>query len=610
MLSVINFSSDPVLKENLKLQDKKSITYKGQEIPITWTSSDLNVLTNEGEIVEFEGENRPVTMTATVTTEIEGQTVTVELKYNFMVAPTQVFATIKETMKKDLIDKTVVVGEVSLYKKVTDKDGAVSGYYLVDSEGTLAYVNGNDLKGIEENKKYKLKAVVGQYYGAMQYSVLNVTELGEGKFAALAVEKTITDITSLPKPSANNPALISVLYKLTNVKVFSKGTGNYDLKLALAEVTGNDGLTSDNSITVYYKSNKEVLDKLVGKTITEIHIINRGYRSDQNTWYVDFIGTADDIELSLTDDEKLDLALEVAKQHITSKVLYKPEHDANFGQIKFKGVTFEFTSDDTNIVDNTGKVVNLPAALQDLNIHVVAKLANNQQKTGDYKLKVGQLLNLTIDQTYALNKGDYAIVEAVVTKDLGSGNYAVQDETSVKGGNLRPNNIKVEVGKKYKFITKLFKEYGLSMCYSEKILFNGDIQKGFNISPDFLNPEDKEHFTWIRTALANLYSRLCFIDHFYKNQLFYGPYLEHMSNFIKFEFANPIRTSKEEAPELTRIFFNIKLYPYITKNIIPDKNQQKGFEEVINTIMSTKFVLSLPVFRSYEGTNTCDCRGE
>lgn len=177
------------------------------------------------------------------------------------------------------------------------------------------------------------------------------------------------------------------------------------------------------------------------------------------------------------------------------------------------------------------------------------------------------------------------------------------------------NNIKLIenasfIPEKYKFITKLFKEYRLSMCYSEKILYNGDIQKGFNISPDFVNPEDKEHFSWICTALANLYSRLCFIDHFYKNQLFYGPYLENMTDLIKFEFANPIRTSKEEAPELTRIFFNVKLVPYVTKNIKLDENQQKGFEEVINSIMSKKFVPSLPVFRSYEGSNACDCRGE
>lgn len=455
MLSVINFSSDPLLKGNLKLDDKKSITYKGQELPIVWTSSDVNVLTNEGVVVEFEGENKPVTMTATVTTEIDGQTVTVELKYNFMVAPTQIFATIKETMKKDLIDKTVVVGQISLYKKVTDKDGVVSGYYLVDKEGTLAYVNGEDLKGIQENKKYKLKAVVGHYYGAMQYSVLNVTELEDGKFEAVAVEKTITDITSLQKPSKNNPDLVSVLYKLTNVKVFSKGNGNYDLKLALHTVENNDGLTFDNSITIYYKSNKEVVDKLVGKTINEIHIINRGYRSDQNTWYVDFIGTADEIELSLTDEERLTLAIKTAEDHITRQVLFKEDHNADFAQIKFKGVTFEFTSDNPSIVDNTGKVVSLPAALQDLSIHVVAKLENGQQKTGDFKLKVGQLAEVTVDQTYNLNKGEYAIVEVVVTKNLGSGNYAVQDTTSTKGGNLRPGKTKVEIGKKYKFVTQI-----------------------------------------------------------------------------------------------------------------------------------------------------------
>ena len=73
-----------------------------------------------------------------------------------------------------------------------------------------------------------------------------------------------------------------------------------------------------------------------------------------------------------------------------------------------------------------------------------------------------------------------------------------------------------------------------------------------------------------------------------------------MSDFIKFEFANPIRTSKEEAPELTRVFFNVKLKPYINKNVKPDQVQQGLFEEVIKRIMDKKIIISVPDLAVYE----------
>jgi hypothetical protein len=156
------------------------------------------------------------------------------------------------------------------------------------------------------------------------------------------------------------------------------------------------------------------------------------------------------------------------------------------------------------------------------------------------------------------------------------------------------------IPEKYSYIKKLFNEYK-PITYKETILYNGKILRNFGIDPGFFNnPEEEEYFSWFRTALTNLYRRLCFIDHTYKNQLFYGPFLNNMSDFIKFEFANPIRTSREEAPELTRVFFNVKLKPYINKNVKPDQVQQGLFEEVIKRIMDKKITISVPDLAVYE----------
>ena len=156
------------------------------------------------------------------------------------------------------------------------------------------------------------------------------------------------------------------------------------------------------------------------------------------------------------------------------------------------------------------------------------------------------------------------------------------------------------IPEKYSYIKKLFNEYR-PITYKETTLYNGIVLRNFGINPGFFNnPEEEEYFSWFRTALTNLYRRLCFIDHTYKNQLFYGPYLENMTEFIKYEFANPIRTSKEEAPELTRVFFNIKLKPYITKNVETDQVQQGLFEEVIKRIMDKKITVSIPELAVYD----------
>lgn len=160
------------------------------------------------------------------------------------------------------------------------------------------------------------------------------------------------------------------------------------------------------------------------------------------------------------------------------------------------------------------------------------------------------------------------------------------------------------IPEKYSYIKNLFNKYK-PITYKETTLYNGRLIRGFGINPGFFNTlDEEEYFSWFRTALINLYRRLCFIDHTYKNQLFYGPFLNNMSDFIKFEFTNPIRTNKEEAPELTRVFFNVRLKPYINKNVKPDQVQQGLFEEVIKRIMDKNITISVPNLAVYEDIAT------
>lgn len=158
------------------------------------------------------------------------------------------------------------------------------------------------------------------------------------------------------------------------------------------------------------------------------------------------------------------------------------------------------------------------------------------------------------------------------------------------------------IPEKYSYIKDIFSN-DKTLSYRETTMYNSKIERGF-----IKSSENDEYFDWFKIALSHLCRRLCFIDHTYKNQLFYGPYLNNMTDFIKFEFANPIRTSKEEAPELARIFFNVKLNPYVTKNIKPDKNNQEEFNNVVKRIMDKKITVTVPELVTYD-VEDCKCRG-
>ena len=168
------------------------------------------------------------------------------------------------------------------------------------------------------------------------------------------------------------------------------------------------------------------------------------------------------------------------------------------------------------------------------------------------------------------------------------------------------------IPEKYSFIKDLFKNDPNLLNYRESTLLNGECVKGFTISEDKFSSKpliERYQFSWFSLALSNIYNRLCYIDHIYRSQLLYGPYLDNMSSYIKYEFANPMRYNNDSAPELARIFFNARLIPLITENKITSPELQKEFEDTVNIIMSKKFYPSRPELRVSEGNDSCYCIG-
>lgn len=201
----------------------------------------------------------------------------------------------------------------------------------------------------------------------------------------------------------------------------------------------------------------------------------------------------------------------------------------------------------------------------------------------------------------------------IITMDAKIKNGIRSNDTYIEIYDVKLSEEASYIPEKYSFIKDLFTNDPNLLNYREVTLLNGNHTKEFTISEDkFLSKPsiEREQFSWFSIALSNLYSRLCYIDRIYRSQLLYGPYLDNMKNFIKYEFKNPMRFNNEEAPELVKIFFNVRLTPLITENIIISTELQKEFEDTVTIIMSNKFYPSLPNLRVYEGKTACDCGGK
>lgn len=200
----------------------------------------------------------------------------------------------------------------------------------------------------------------------------------------------------------------------------------------------------------------------------------------------------------------------------------------------------------------------------------------------------------------------------IITMDAKIKNGIRDNSTYIEIYNVKLTENASFIPEKYSYIKDLFINSPNLLNYRELTLLNGENVKEFTINKDeFLSKPviEREQFSWFSLALSNLYSRLCYIDRIYRSQLFYGPYLDNMSSYIKYEFANIMRYSDDNAPELVRIFFNIRLIPLITENVTISPESQKEFEDTVNIIMSKKFYPSLPELRVSEGTDSCDCIG-
>lgn len=409
-----------------------TVTIAGTEVPVTWTTSDEAGMTADGKLVVFyEPTEKNVTLTASIT-------------YNDITLTRDVVFKVKSSQKEEnfyaaLIpenrDKQVMVEKVSYFGNL-----GTDGFYMVDSEGCLAYFYGKKPANVVEGQLYNVIAKVAVYYGAAQFTNFTFIEIEGAVNVAVPVEVTIADIAALDKPANSGPWAQHSYYTLKNVKVRISGTGDYNTHLVTPDLAADATLDDTNSVIIYYKSNIEAVRLLDGKVIDEIQLINNGYRTDHKKWNFNFLGTADDILVTLTPAEIVE-NVKAALQDSLKNAYYKAQTIEL--PTETQGARVAWVSDNSLINAETGAVTMPEGAA--VNVKLTATItAEDVTEILVHTAAVGPLVAMNIADFAAKTDGYIGKITGVVTGISANRVYMIEDTT---GGIAIYSSTALEVGK-------------------------------------------------------------------------------------------------------------------------------------------------------------------
>jgi hypothetical protein len=152
-----------------------------------------------------------------------------------------------------------------------------------------------------------------------------------------------------------------------------------------------------------------------------------GYRTDKLVWYGSFFGTAEDVQLSFTDDtEAVDAVL------ASLKFPYSVIEDETLSLVTgLYGATVTYTSTDNTLVNPTTGAITVTGLTEQTSVTVTASVNRGDiTKTQDFVIKLGPLPMSDVEDVYTTLEGDLIKVTGVLTTSTKPYQYFFQDDTA------------------------------------------------------------------------------------------------------------------------------------------------------------------------------------
>lgn len=360
---------------------------------ITWSSSNTDVVANDGTVTRPEnGEgNAAVTLTATVTLNDETGTKDIDI-------------IVKEEDPSNTFATVAALIEASTLGDIVEFEGEVSGlfdggYFLTDGTNVLGVYNPSSEITPALGDTVYVKGEYAKYNTLFQIGSVQtetITATGDGMQPLTPIASSVADILAL---DSSDPLIHGKIYTIT---------GTVEVRGDFSNLYLVDG---DDAVLIYYYSLEASLDALeanIGLTVT-IDVI---YYTDHGTNGVmlAFQGGADDIEVAtLSDEDALaaDLAVVGADvPDVAIATITLPTEGPN-------GTTYSsWASDNTAVFDNDGTFV--ARGTETVTVTFTAT-ATKGSLTDTATIEVVVPVVSTIGEVLALPTGSYFEINGTVT---------------------------------------------------------------------------------------------------------------------------------------------------------------------------------------------------
>ena len=377
----------------------------------------------------------PVTITAALS--LQSELSTAMLTRNWSLALTVKENTVAELVIENIADILAVEDpEYDGTFNVVLEDMTIFGTSAGEAwayDGTgIIQIYGGAASTMEVGKVYTVSGTIEWYFGIWEIvrstatEQTNATPLLPTKQTITSVQSTITTlVTSGEHTSASGNASngnFEPIYARVTGKVFMipGNTGQYNTYLidsnnttGLVEGTAPSGTTPEapaNGLMFYYGTDNFALIRQYDGIEITIDVIIYTYRSNNRAFAIYYVGGADGITATLTDEQKQTIdaaALSVPGSIVEATTLTLPTTGAN-------GATIAWTSSKDSVINPTTGVVTPPNPAEVITLTASVTVGTLTPIVRTFEVVVGELQNTTMANLLTKVKGNIAYSEGEV----------------------------------------------------------------------------------------------------------------------------------------------------------------------------------------------------